>query len=95
MMTPFVEDGVIQQPVYIYRVSVQDMRDNGLGEMFVYKDFLTRRIEDDDYIPECFFFEADYIDGFYRLIARPYQFNAFWLDPADDDYDYEGDETYG
>lgn len=79
----FVEDGVIQQPIYIYRIPIDQVRDNGMAELFSFKDFVARRIEDDGYIAECFAFETECEDGYYRLIARPICFSGFWLDPDD------------
>lgn len=82
---PYVEDGVIETPVYVYRVPLSDAQAAEPSEIFTYKDFLSRRIVEDGYIPECFQFSTDIQDEHFRLIARPIRFTAFWLEPADDD----------
>lgn len=86
-MTPFIEDGIIQAPIYIYRISERDQAD---PDMFLFKGFLMRRIEEDGYISECFNFRAEFEDGYHKLVARPISFYSFWADPSDG-----GDEAYG
>lgn len=83
-MTPYIEDDVIQAPVYIYRHRVDSPDAEDLDDLYAFKDFLIRRIEEDGYIPDCFYFEADYFDGYNRLLARPYQFRGIWIEPIND-----------
>lgn len=79
-----VEDGIIQTPVFIYRIAKNEFSD-GYEKLWDYKDFLARRIEEEGYPAECFKFETDLHDGYFRLIARPIQFSGMWLEPYDDD----------